>query len=320
MAFKCRFCQKILKTKYSLNNHQKTAKYCLKKRNKNIEIKFQCDGCQKIFTQKIDLKRHISSCFLLFSKKELSIANQELSIVNQELFIANQELSRYKELWKNTNEENEKLRKELKEKDKEYQKLAIELAKKPTTQTTYNNARIIQYNNLEIISNDSITDHSQNLEITHIQNGASGIIDCLRPALEGKIGIGNIRTKTLMWKPDEEQLIKDYGGERLLRLLCGEVYKEKQRIMEETENFLNNTSYKKEEKFAIRVKVSNMFVKIGATADGKEEGNLRFKQQLVRLLVSLAMNSKKKNKKKIEEIIQMTDYDCPYELIIEESE
>ena len=47
----CRFCKKIFSTKSSLNNHQKTAKYCLSLQDKYLQItKFNCEFCDKHFT------------------------------------------------------------------------------------------------------------------------------------------------------------------------------------------------------------------------------------------------------------------------------
>jgi hypothetical protein len=60
----CNFCNKIFSTKSSLNNHQKTAKYCLTLRNNNIlEItNFYCEYCNKNFTSKQNLNLHLNNC------------------------------------------------------------------------------------------------------------------------------------------------------------------------------------------------------------------------------------------------------------------
>ena len=59
---KCQFCSKTLATKSSLNNHQKTAKYCLKIQKKNAEREYRCPGCDKAFQKKGNFDRHESSC------------------------------------------------------------------------------------------------------------------------------------------------------------------------------------------------------------------------------------------------------------------
>ena len=58
----CTFCNKIFATKSSLNNHQKTTKYCLKLQGKNQKDKFECQYCNKIFTIKTNLIGHYVIC------------------------------------------------------------------------------------------------------------------------------------------------------------------------------------------------------------------------------------------------------------------
>lgn len=49
-------------TKTSLNNHQRTAKYCLKLRNIKVDSGKKCDGCGKTFTRSYHLQRHEQKC------------------------------------------------------------------------------------------------------------------------------------------------------------------------------------------------------------------------------------------------------------------
>ena len=60
----CQYCRKTFSSKSSLNNHQKTAKYCIQLQgveNKS-ENKFTCNDCSKIFYQKQHLLTHLQSC------------------------------------------------------------------------------------------------------------------------------------------------------------------------------------------------------------------------------------------------------------------
>ena len=79
----CRFCKKIFSTKSSLNNHQKTAKYCLSLQDKNMQItKFDCEFCDKHFTSNKQLLSHLLNCKNKEKNQELeNIRNQ----MNQEL-------------------------------------------------------------------------------------------------------------------------------------------------------------------------------------------------------------------------------------------
>ena len=60
----CKFCNKIFSSKSSLNNHQKTAKYCIKLQDNNVDTisNFNCEFCTKNFTTKQVLLNHLYSC------------------------------------------------------------------------------------------------------------------------------------------------------------------------------------------------------------------------------------------------------------------
>ena len=69
----CEYCNKSFSNKSNLSNHQKTAKFCLDKRE--TECKEYICSCEKIFTTKINLERHVKSCkiSLILSCKEENI-------------------------------------------------------------------------------------------------------------------------------------------------------------------------------------------------------------------------------------------------------
>jgi hypothetical protein len=71
---KCKYCNKIFSTKSSLNNHQKTAKYCLTLQHdeKNIN-NFECKYCKKKYTTKQVLINHVNICK---DKKEILLNDQ----------------------------------------------------------------------------------------------------------------------------------------------------------------------------------------------------------------------------------------------------
>jgi len=63
----CEYCNKRFNTKYSLNKHKKTAKYCFNQRkNNNIECNdictFDCTFCLKSFTSNENLQNHLLVC------------------------------------------------------------------------------------------------------------------------------------------------------------------------------------------------------------------------------------------------------------------
>ena len=60
---KCEYCKKIFSTKSSLNNHQKTAKYCLILQDNEKKINsFECEYCKKKYTTKQVFINHVNIC------------------------------------------------------------------------------------------------------------------------------------------------------------------------------------------------------------------------------------------------------------------
>jgi len=59
---KCEYCQRKFSTVSSLNNHKKTALYCVQARTDTKETKHVCEYCNKPFTTKYSLKTHLSTC------------------------------------------------------------------------------------------------------------------------------------------------------------------------------------------------------------------------------------------------------------------
>ena len=59
----CNYCKKEYSSKGILETHQKTAKFCLRIRNKEEEVLFlKCEYCKDIFSRKHHLDRHYESC------------------------------------------------------------------------------------------------------------------------------------------------------------------------------------------------------------------------------------------------------------------
>jgi len=73
-VYKCHFCNKEYSSKGILENHQKTAKFCLRLRNNEYNeqniINFKCDFCEDNFTQKANLERHYEICKIKKEKQQ----------------------------------------------------------------------------------------------------------------------------------------------------------------------------------------------------------------------------------------------------------
>ena len=62
MKFKCKYCEAMLETEWSLLNHQKKTKKCLLKQGVVPKGEFKCDICNKSFLYKKILTTHSTVC------------------------------------------------------------------------------------------------------------------------------------------------------------------------------------------------------------------------------------------------------------------
>ena len=122
----CIYCKKSLKNKYTLQNHQKTAKYCLKIQGRNIiennvKTKFKCDYCEDFFSTQNSLNRHINS--------KNTICLQKLNKKYKTSLIIIDKLENELNFTKN----------QLDKVEKEKSELLKTIASRPTTKNTINN-------------------------------------------------------------------------------------------------------------------------------------------------------------------------------------
>ena len=79
----CEYCNQVLRTSSSLKQHQKTAKYCLSKQNKEPAKEYYCSACNTGFTLKYSLQKHLQIC--KSNTPEIHQISEELDLVNQEI-------------------------------------------------------------------------------------------------------------------------------------------------------------------------------------------------------------------------------------------
>ena len=165
----CKYCKSILQSVYSLKQHQKTAKYCLSKQNKDLLHEHLCSACGRGFTRKSSLDDHLKIC-----KSNIPSVNQLQQILdekNRDIFSLKKELDLSFQII-------EELRKE----NSEYRKEMFILASKPThnnintnignTKTTTKTQNLILSDWRPEVIQDKV---EENFKLEHIEDGIKGV-------------------------------------------------------------------------------------------------------------------------------------------------
>ena len=163
----CIYCKAILQTAYSLKQHQKSAKYCLSKQNKDLLHEHLCSACGKGFTRKSSLDDHLKIC-----KANIPSVNQLQQILdekNKDIFSLKKELDL-----------SFKIIEELRKENSEYRKEMFILASKPTnninnignTKTTTKTQNLIISDWRQEVIQDKV---EENFKLEHIEDGIKGV-------------------------------------------------------------------------------------------------------------------------------------------------
>jgi hypothetical protein len=135
---KCEYCEKLFSTKSNLSYHQKTAKYCLEKRETEYK-EYKCD-CEKNFTTKINYDRHKKICNINYiinpyKEENIKLENQNKiyikNIEDKDKQLENQNKIYLKQLEdkdKQLENQNKIYLKQLEDKDKHIRELEAQLA------------------------------------------------------------------------------------------------------------------------------------------------------------------------------------------------
>lgn len=194
----CQFCKNVFSTKTSLNNHQKTAKYCLKLRDIKSETSYKCDGCGKNFSRSYHLQRHQKQCksndivFDLESKlaqAEKDIESYKKDILQKTIIIQEK------------NNQIENLQNKL-------ENIALHAVKRPTTTNKTQINNFIQ--NMQPVTQECLVENTQNLTLEHIQKGASGYAEyALEYPLKDRVVCVDYSRRKIKFKNKDGDLIAD---------------------------------------------------------------------------------------------------------------
>jgi hypothetical protein len=231
----CEYCNHVLKTSYSLKQHQKTTKYCLAKQNKSISGLHSCGFCGTGFTLKSTLYSHLRICKANTSvvQKNLQLLEEisnELAYVKQKLIekdmiiaakdkIENEQKENIKELHidykKKILEQKtiiKKMQADYKKQTKDFhdrmQSMAEKAIDKPSTVNKNTTTQII--NNLLPITPEHLEDQVQFLTKEHVKNGALGYAKyALEYPLKDRLVCTDVSRRKGKYKDSDGNLVSD---------------------------------------------------------------------------------------------------------------
>ena len=191
----CEFCKKTFKTVSILNNHKKTARYCLDIQNKKNN-EFSCSYCDKLLTTKNKLIIHENRC----KEKNMYVSIESYKSLENQLKDKENQL-------KDTIERYES---QIKELQNQLASIARSAASKPTHIQNNNNRINNIINNLLPITDDHLKEQAQFLTIEHIKKGASGYARyALDYPLKDRIYCSDFARKKVNYKDSEGNMVSD---------------------------------------------------------------------------------------------------------------
>ena len=229
---KCEFCQKEFKSTSSLNNHQRTAKYCLKIRNVGPSESFKCLGCELVSTHRKSHEKHLVTCkaalyrigkeesereaaaMMLEKDNQLDETHRQLDETRRQLDETRRQLDEkerkiielesrilsYREMNIEL-ESNVRIYKEMNDRDRAY----IEsLGERPTTTNMTNNF------NCPPLTQEHFEENAQFLSLDHIKKGFQGYAQyALDYPLKGRLKCTDYSRRKVKYKNEEGEVVVD---------------------------------------------------------------------------------------------------------------
>ena len=194
----CKYCKNIFSSKANLNNHQRTAKYCLTLRGDDEECTYKCEICKKTFNKKFNFSRHEEKCVSVESFREI----QSKSV------LVERERDNY---YTKTNEQKiqiDELKQQISSLQKQMQEVAIKAVSRPTTS---NKTQINNYiQNMQPVTDEYLLDNSHHLTIEHIKKGPEGYAEfALEYPLKDRVLCSDFSRRKVKFKDKDGNLITD---------------------------------------------------------------------------------------------------------------
>ena len=214
----CEYCNQLLANACSLKQHQKTAKYCLKKQgHKTLNV---CKFCRKSFTRKDVLTKHLKIC-----KSKKIVVEQSIQKTNNEKDKLITELEDKIGLLET---ENKALQQTI-------NKLSADLLKSANLRIT--DERIQKLNNLVNMTDEYFIQQKQYLTIEHLIQGIDGVVQFMAEHIfKNGLVCADLSRKKILYKDENHKMITEIGFLNLGSRVCeaihirakelGEQYKE----------------------------------------------------------------------------------------------
>jgi len=206
----CEYCGREFSTVSSLNNHKKTALYCIRSRTNIRETKHICEYCNKPFTTKYSLKTHLSTCSVK-RNKELELYKKKLEDEHDKEL--KQMKHKYTSIISDHEETNKKLEKRIQKLDEKVKMLEGKLQEKdgfidglktaPEKKTIYNTAIHPKLVNLPINNIPALT---QEYMLEKVNDG----ILTYEKATKGYRGILEVICELISHENDNGEIERNY--------------------------------------------------------------------------------------------------------------
>jgi hypothetical protein len=212
MSFKCEFCSKMLSCKISLNNHIKSAKYCLKLRNKESE--YICCVCKKHMSEKRQHEKHEKKCK---DKEKLITYEINEKKLQDTISLLNQQNKQLQEIITDKTTQISELQNKL-------ENIAMAGVNKTTT---VNNT----FNKLEI-TKEWLDQHSLKLTDQHIENGGVGYANLSIENGLNERAICTDPTRMKLKYKHEDTIVHDVKGRKIAKLFFGSIKEQNEKKIE----------------------------------------------------------------------------------------
>jgi hypothetical protein len=194
----CTYCENKFSTKYSLQTHIKTARYCLQKRGKK-EIKdeeYICSKCPKKFTSKRWLLSHQINCGESIEnlKSDMEKLHEEKQNLQEQIIV-----------------QREYYEKQIQSLQDKLENIAIKAVQRPTTTNNMNKTQINNFiKKMEPLSREYLVDKAPNLTLEHVQKGASGYAEyALEYPLKDRVACVDYARRKIKFKDSEGNVVTD---------------------------------------------------------------------------------------------------------------